>query len=114
MKTITTPDRGRQTVDIDLDGHIYTFRTPSELAVVYEWTDSQTSNGDTPEMVGELDAARQVLDWVVKLVDGEDDAAKLEGRFRDPHDPIGADQLVEVVETLMEAAAGRPTVSPSA
>lgn len=92
---------------IEGDDHVYQFVPPKRAAMVLDAVGVNASDDDAVANV-----IRQQFDWLGDGL-GEEQAARIETRLRDPNDDLDVDVLQELLKWLLEQASGRPTTPPS-
>jgi hypothetical protein len=99
-KEFTTATKRRKPIEFTVDGTEYQFTPPKQAGMVLDFLET----GD------ELGA---MMDWVNDGL-GEDQAAAIEARLKDPDDDFDFDELTGIARWLVEETSGRPTKPPRA
>lgn len=99
-KEFTTSAKRKKPIEFTLDGTEYQFTPPKQAGMVLDFLET----GD------ELGA---MMDWVNEGL-GEEQAAAIEARLKDPDDDFDFEELTNISRWLVEEATGRPTKPPRA
>lgn len=99
-KEFTTATKRRKPIPFTLDGTEYQFTPPKQAGMVLDFLE----NGD------EMGA---LFDWMNEGL-GEDQAAAIEARLKDPKDDFDIKELTDIARWLVEESSGRPTKPPRA
>jgi hypothetical protein len=99
-KEFTTAAKRRKAITFTIDGTEFEFTSPKQAGMVLDYLE----NGD------EMGA---LFDWMNEGL-GEEQAAVIESRLKDPKDDFDIKELTDIARWLVEESTGRPTKPPRA
>lgn len=94
-KEFTTATKRRKPIEFALDGTNYQFTPPKQATLVLDF-------------LGSGDEVGALFDWVNEGL-GEEQAAAIEDRLKDPDDDFDIKELTDIARWLVEESTGRPT-----